>query len=52
MMYKIVGDRRWRQHDPVRRHLYASDTVIHRMQKQLLVGEDGFASSSVSENPR
>jgi hypothetical protein len=51
-MYKMVGDGRWRQHDLVRRHLYASDTVIHRMQKRLLIGEDSFAGSGVSKNPR
>jgi hypothetical protein len=48
-MYKMVGDGRWRRHDPVRRHLYALDTVINR---QFLVGEDGFASGDVSENLR
>jgi hypothetical protein len=51
MMYKMVGDGGWRRHNPVRRHLYASDTVIHRMQKRLLVEEDSFASGNVSENP-
>jgi hypothetical protein len=43
---------RLRRHDPVRRYLYASDTVINRTQKRLLVGEDGFASGDVSENLR
>jgi hypothetical protein len=52
MMYKMVGDERWRRHDPVRRHLYASDTVINRMQQRLLVGEDGLASGDVSEDLR
>jgi hypothetical protein len=50
MMYKMVGDRRWRQYNLVHCHLYALDTVVHRMQKWLLVGEDSFASSDVSKN--